>query len=94
MRLETAKLLEDIRTAARDALDMATGKTYDDYLGNKQLRYAIERCFEIAGEALTQLSKFDPDTAILSPIGEPSSASETSSSMATPSFDTTRRGTS
>ena len=63
MRLESAKLLEDIRVAASDALDMAAGHSYDDYLANKQLRYAIERCFEIAGEALSQLNKIDPDTA-------------------------------
>lgn len=63
MRLESAKLLEDIRVAAADALDMASGKTYDDYLNNKQLRYAVERCFEIAGEALTQLNKLDPTMA-------------------------------
>lgn len=63
MRLESAKLLEDIRIAAGDALAMAAGKTYDDYLANKQLRYAVERCFEIAGEALTQLNKLDPGVA-------------------------------
>lgn len=63
MQLESAKLLEDIRVAAADALDMAAGKSYDDYQTNKQLRYAVERCFEIAGEALTQLNKLDPATA-------------------------------
>ena len=47
MRLESAKLLEDIRVAASDALDMAAGHSFDDYLTNKQLRYAVERCFEI-----------------------------------------------
>jgi uncharacterized protein with HEPN domain len=63
MRLESAKLLQDIRVAAADALEMAAGKTYDDYLNDKQLRYAVERCFEIAGEALAQLNKIDPFTA-------------------------------
>ena len=63
MRLESAKLLEDIRVAAGDALAMAAGKTYDEYLANKQLRYAVERCFEIAGEALTQLNRIDPTVA-------------------------------
>ncbi len=62
MRLESAKLLEDIRVAAGDALTMAAGKTYDD-IASKQLRYAVERCFEIAGEALTQLNKIDPSLA-------------------------------
>src|SRR5687767_1713211 len=63
MRLESAKLLEDIRVAAGDALAMVAGKTYDDYLASKQLRYAVERCFEIAGEALAQLNKLDPAAA-------------------------------
>lgn len=63
MRLESAKLLEDIRVAATDALEMAAGKSYEEYLASKQLRYAVERCFEIAGEALTQLNKLDPATA-------------------------------
>lgn len=63
MRLESAKLLQDIRVAAADALEMAAGKTYDEYQNDKQLRYAVERCFEIAGEALTQLNRIDPATA-------------------------------
>ena len=63
MRLESAKLLEDIRVAAGDALSMAAGKTYEEYVANKQLRYAVERCFEIAGEALSQLNKVDPTLA-------------------------------
>ena len=63
MRLEVAKLLEDIRVAASDALEMADGKTYEQYVADKQLRYAIERCFEIAGEALSQLNKIEPTVA-------------------------------
>ena len=46
MRLEVAKLLEDIRVAASDALDMSAGKTFEQFTSDKQLRYAIERCFE------------------------------------------------
>lgn len=63
MRLESLKLLEDIRVAAADALEMTAGMTYDDYVASKPLRYAVERCFEIAGEALGQLHKIDPDAA-------------------------------
>jgi uncharacterized protein with HEPN domain len=63
VRLESLKLLEDIRVAAGDALEITAGKTYDDFLASKQLRYAVERCFEIAGEALAQLHKIDPDVA-------------------------------
>jgi uncharacterized protein with HEPN domain len=63
MRLEAAKLLEDIRVASSDALEMAAGKTYKQFVADKQLRYAIERCFEIAGEALSQLNKIEPTLA-------------------------------
>jgi uncharacterized protein with HEPN domain len=63
VRLESLKLLEDIRVAATDALEMAAGKTFDEYVSNKQLRFAVERCFEIAGEALSQLNKINPDVA-------------------------------
>jgi uncharacterized protein with HEPN domain len=63
VRLESLKLLEDIRVAATDAAEMAAGKTYQAYAASKQLRYAVERCFEIAGEALGQLHKIDPDVA-------------------------------
>lgn len=63
MRLEAAKLLEDIRVAASDALEMSAGRTYEQYLVDKQLRYAIERCFEIAGEALSKLNKIEPTLA-------------------------------
>jgi uncharacterized protein with HEPN domain len=63
MRLEAAKLLEDIRVAASDALDMAAGKTFEQFARDKQLRYAIERCFEIADEALSQLNKIEPAIA-------------------------------
>jgi uncharacterized protein with HEPN domain len=63
VRLESLKLLEDIRVASADALEIAAGKTYEDYVASKQLRYAVERCFEIAGEALSQLAKLDPDVA-------------------------------
>jgi hypothetical protein len=41
-------------------------------LSDKQLRYAVERCFEIAGGALSQLNKMDPDTQIGSQTGRQS----------------------
>jgi uncharacterized protein with HEPN domain len=63
MRPEVLKYLEDICRIAADALEIADGRSLDDYLHDKQLRYAIERCFEIAGEALTQINKIDPGTA-------------------------------
>jgi uncharacterized protein with HEPN domain len=49
-------------TCARRRRDVATftaGKSVDDYRGDKQLRRAVERSFEILGEALTQLRQHD-----------------------------------
>lgn len=63
MRRESAKLLEDIRVIAVDALAIAQGRSFEEYSSNKQFRYAIERCFEIAGEALAQLNRIDPAVA-------------------------------
>jgi uncharacterized protein with HEPN domain len=63
MRPESLKLLEDMRQAARDVTAMVTGKSIDAYRTDKQLRWAVERGFEIVGEALTQLRKLDQTTA-------------------------------
>lgn len=63
MRPESLKLLRDMLDAARDIAEFAAGKTFDDYARDKLLRRAVEREFEIVGEALTQLRKIDPDTA-------------------------------
>lgn len=36
------------------------GKSFDDYRSNELLKSAVERQFEVVGEALNQLSKVDP----------------------------------
>lgn len=53
MTPESRKLLEDMREAASDAASFTAGKSIDDYRGDKQLRRAVERSFEIIGEALS-----------------------------------------
>ena len=60
MRLEAKKLLYDINRAA-DLL--AEGKTFDHYLGDAMLRAAVEREFEIIGEAISRLVKLDESLA-------------------------------
>ena len=68
MRLESRKLLEDVRQAAELILQFATGqfatgRTIRDYSENALLRSGIERQFEIIGEAINQLAKLDAATA-------------------------------
>jgi uncharacterized protein with HEPN domain len=60
---EVLKLLTDMQEAANDIAAFAPGKSFEDFQKDKQARMAIERCFEIVGEALTQLRKIDPTTA-------------------------------
>ena len=63
MRLESAKYLEDIRKAGRTVLRATAGLSLDTYLRDDLLRLAVERCFEIIGEALRQLEEHDRETA-------------------------------
>ena len=49
MQPKTPKLHEDVRDAAAFIRDSVSGKTLDDYHGDRLLRQAIERNFEIIG---------------------------------------------
>lgn len=57
------KLLEDIRDCAAFIRIATANKSIDDYRGDRMLRQAVERNFEIIGEALTRLAKVDAETA-------------------------------
>src|SRR5437762_3272062 len=63
MQPQSRKLLEEMRDAAADITSFTSGKSSGDYLNDKQLRYSVERAFEIIGEALSQLNKLEPATA-------------------------------
>lgn len=63
MQPKTPKLLEDIRDAAAFILDAVRGKTIDDYRRERILRQAIERNFEIIGEAMKRLAQGDAEAA-------------------------------
>lgn len=62
MHSKTPKLLEDIRDAAYIG-ELARGRTLEDYDRDRMLRQAVERNFEIIGEAVSRLTRLDPDTA-------------------------------
>ena len=59
----TAKYLWDARRAAERIGRFTSGRTCDDYLGNEMLRSAVERQFEIIGEAFAGLRRIDPGVA-------------------------------
>lgn len=63
MERKTPKLLEDIRDAAAFVRQATEGKTLDDYRRDRLMRQAVERNFEIIGEAVGRLTKVDPPTA-------------------------------
>lgn len=68
MQPETRKYLEDIARAADLIAQFTAGKTFEEYKNDAMLRAAVERQFEIVGEALVQLSK--RDAAIAARISE------------------------
>lgn len=63
MKPKAPKLLEDVRDAASFIRDTVQDKALADYRGDRLLRQAIERNFEIIGEALNRLAVHDPDSA-------------------------------
>jgi len=62
MHSRSPKLLEDIREAAAFVREVAKGKSLADYGADRLLRQAIERSFEIIGEAIKRLAKHDAET--------------------------------
>ena len=63
MKLETKKYLDDIRRAAQLLTSFLGGKTLADYLSDAMLRAAVERQFEIIGEAMSRLAQQDEQIA-------------------------------
>ena len=60
MRDEDLKLLYDLEQAARRITEFTHGRTLADYLQDAFLRSAVERQFEIIGEAANRLQRDSP----------------------------------
>jgi len=56
-------LLWDAREAANAIAAMTEGKSFEDFERDIVLRSAVERQFEIIGEALRQMARLDPALA-------------------------------
>ena len=63
MERDPRSLLWDARDSADTIGRFIQGLTLHDYLADDMLRSAVERQFEITGEALRRLEKLRPDLA-------------------------------
>ncbi len=63
MSKQAAAFLWDARRAAERIARFTAGRLYDDYLNDDMLRAAVERQFEIIGEAFSGLRRIDPALA-------------------------------
>lgn len=63
MRRDPRTYLWDALDASNAIFDFVRGKTAPQFKADRMLRSAVERQFEIVGEALSQLAKSDPETA-------------------------------
>jgi uncharacterized protein with HEPN domain len=67
MRLEIKKYLYDIKNSIISIEEyLGEKRDFNVYLSDKMLRRAIEREFEIIGEAMSRILKIDPDFSISS----------------------------
>lgn len=67
MHVDARKLLWDAQQAAERIARFTAGKSFTDYEADEYLRSAVERQFEIVGEAINQLRRIDPATATAIP---------------------------
>ena len=61
MQREIAKYLHDIRTSCELIAQFVEGKCFEDYSSEAMLKSAVERQFEIIGEALRQMLAVEPE---------------------------------
>lgn len=55
------KLLIDVRIACEEVQSFTYGQTFEMFLSNRLLQLALEREFEIIGEALVRLERIDAE---------------------------------
>lgn len=58
-----AKLLWDVRAACESILEFTNERNLDDYSSSRLLQAAVERQFEIIGEAMSVLRRKSPEAA-------------------------------
>jgi uncharacterized protein with HEPN domain len=63
MQREPAAFLWDVREAALRIHEFVVGLDFEKFAASALVQSAVERQFEIIGEALNQLSKVAPDIA-------------------------------
>jgi len=63
MQRDADKYVLDILAAANDIQQFVGSISFEEYHANKLLKAAVERKFEIIGEALNRLTRLSPDTA-------------------------------
>lgn len=63
MHPDAAAFLWDARRAARRIQEFTRDLTFSEYCSDVLVRSAVERQFEILGQALNRLSRVDPETA-------------------------------
>ena len=63
MQADARKFLYDIFEATKLLAEFTAGKTFDDYNHNAMLRAAVEREFQIIGEAVSNIAKLNPEIA-------------------------------
>jgi uncharacterized protein with HEPN domain len=67
MERDPRAYLWDAKQGADAIIEFVKGRGVDDYLIDRMLRSAVERQFEIIGEALRQLEKAAPELARMLP---------------------------